>query len=67
MLYEWVLQLDIASQVVGRKDMTSSAFDIWGEVLISISGYIFETDISALAFIMLEFALLFQKSGRNIT
>lgn len=25
--------LDIASQVVGRKDMTSSAFDIWGEVL----------------------------------
>ncbi|KAI5060585.1 hypothetical protein GOP47_0025005 [Adiantum capillus-veneris] len=25
--------LDVASQVVGRKDMTSSAFDVWGEIL----------------------------------
>ncbi|KAH7427153.1 hypothetical protein KP509_10G031900 [Ceratopteris richardii] len=25
--------LDVASQVVGRKDMTRSAFDVWGEIL----------------------------------
>lgn len=26
------VQLDVGSQVIGRKDMTSSVFDIWGEV-----------------------------------
>ena len=24
--------MDVGSQVIGRKDMTSSVFDIWGEV-----------------------------------
>lgn len=31
-LWYLVLQLDVGSQVIGRKDMTSSIFDIWGEV-----------------------------------
>ncbi len=31
------LQVDVASQVIGRKDMTSSIFDIWGEVSIMVS------------------------------
>jgi hypothetical protein len=31
------LQVDVASQVIGWKDMTSSIFDIWGEVSIMVS------------------------------
>ncbi|OMO88327.1 hypothetical protein COLO4_20296 [Corchorus olitorius] len=52
--------MDISSQVVGRKDMSKSAFDIWKEVALHLLSETEKNDLAQLVNIMVSYSITYK-------